>query len=375
MNKSDLSRNGYMLSGAFAKTGYDWWWHSFTAHHRKTGDAKVFFIEYFVCNPALGSDTAILGQLPVHKEKGVKPAYALIKVGTWGMDARQIHNFYPINAFSCPTDRLDLKIGACSLTEKHMKGFCKLETSEVIEHPEYMSDAGELSWDIHIDKKIAYHVGYGASKFFRALNIFEMFWHAQGIQTEYSGELTLDGETYDVIPGTSYGYADKNWGKDFTSPWLWLSSCHMKSLISGKTLKHSALELGGGGPKVLGISLGRKILGSLYYEGHAYEYNFSKFWLRTKTNFKFTEGETLNRWEISAQNRSSRIEVTIECPKNEMLLINYEAPNGTKRHNRLWNGGTGYGEIKLYHLKGTKMDLIDHIAVQSVGCEYGEYTE
>lgn len=24
-----------------------------------------------------------------------------------------------------------------------------------------------------------------------------------------------------------------------------------------------------------------------------------------------------------------------------MILINYESPNGHKRHTRLWNGGTG----------------------------------
>lgn len=28
MNKSDLSRNGYMLTGPLPKKGYDWWWHS-----------------------------------------------------------------------------------------------------------------------------------------------------------------------------------------------------------------------------------------------------------------------------------------------------------------------------------------------------------
>ena len=39
--------------------------------------------------------------------------------------------------------------------------------------------------------------------------------------------------------------------------------------------------------------------------------------------------------------RSSRTE-----PYTEMLFINYEAPNGSKQHNRLWNGGTGKRRIK-----------------------------
>ncbi len=30
VNKSDLSRNAFMLKGDLSKCGYDWWWHSFT---------------------------------------------------------------------------------------------------------------------------------------------------------------------------------------------------------------------------------------------------------------------------------------------------------------------------------------------------------
>ena len=54
------------------------------------------------------------------------------------------------------------------------------------------------------------------------------------------------------------------------------------------------------------------------------------------------------------------------------MLFNYEAPTGKKLHTRLWNGGSGYGEIKLMKKDGT---LIDHIKVENAGCEYGEYDD
>ena len=60
----------------------------------------------------------------------------------------------------------------------------------------------------------------------------------------------------------------------------------------------------------------------------------------------------------------------ITCEKDDMLLINYEAPNGKKQHNKLWNGGNGIGTIRLY--KHNK--LIDEIIAKNVGCEYGEFT-
>ncbi len=57
-----------------------------------------------------------------------------------------------------------------------------------------------------------------------------------------------------------------------------------------------------------------------------------------------------------------------------MLLVNYEAPNGEKRHNRLWNGGNWTGRILLYKKIGEdRLRLIDDINVTHLGCEYGVY--
>ena len=56
-----------------------------------------------------------------------------------------------------------------------------------------------------------------------------------------------------------------------------------------------------------------------------------------------------------------------------MVPVNYEAPDGRKRHNRLWNGGNGYGTVKLYEKKDGKLVLMDEIEATHVGCEYGEY--
>jgi hypothetical protein len=364
-----------MLKGALAKRGYDWWWHSFTGQNKSTGQSQTFFIEYFVCNPELGGAKPVLGQLPENQTKQIQPSYALTKVGYWGDNATQIHNFYGIDEFESSDDKLEVSIGTCTLTETFMQGQCSVSKQEAMDHPEWMSGAGEMSWSLAIDKKIAFNVGYGASPFVRKLNAFEMFWHAEGIKTEYSGTVTLNGVDYEVTPEQSFGYADKNWGGDFTSPWLWISSCHLQSLITGKQLNNSALELGGGQPKVYGISLGRKLLGCMYYEGEMFEYNFSKFWTGAQLDFNFTEGASHNHWRVVAKNRHSRMELELTCPKQEMLFVNYESPDGQKRHNRLWNGGTGRGEIKLYRCSGKSEQLLDHIRVESAGCEYGEYDQ
>ena len=74
-------------------------------------------------------------------------------------------------------------------------------------------------------------------------------------------------------------------------------------------------------------------------------------------------------WHVEQRTWLNRMVTDIECDKSDMLLVNYEAPNGQKRHNRLWNGGNGHGTVCLYRFG----KLIDRLRVENVGCEYGEY--
>lgn len=375
MNKSDVTRNYCMLQGALAKKGYDWWWHSFTAYHKESRQPKTFYIEYFLCNPALAQpEPVIVWNDPEGRKAGKRPSYCMINVGFWGKEKGQLHRFFPWNQVSIPMNQpLNLQAGDCSCSETRMTGHVKVTKEDAQNHPEWMSDFGEMSWDISIQKQVAYHVGYGASKLFRKLNAFEMFWHAEGMKAAFSGWVNLNGAEYIVEPDTCYGYADKNWGSDFTSPWVWLSSNDLVSNITGKRLKNSVFEVGGGRPKVFGFSLNRKLLGQFYYEGADYEFNFSKFWTGSRTKFNCKETDTQILWEVTQTTFRAKMEITATCNKEEMLLINYESPDGYKRHTRLWNCGNGIGTVKLWRKNGRKWELIDNVKAGSVGCEYGEY--
>lgn len=372
MNKSDITRDYFMLKGPLAKKGYDWWWHSFTAENAQTGEEQPFFLEFFVCNPALGGDKPIFGQLPENKKNGVQPSYLMVKVGWWGENAGQIHRFFPWTEVRIG-EPLRIEAGDCFLSENEIRGSISVSDEEAKMHPEYMCNSGTLEWDIKIDKKVAFHVGYGASNFFRKLNAFEMFWHAEGMKSEYAGKLTLNGVEYIVKPETCFGYADKNWGADFTSPWVWLSSNNMTSKKTGKRLGNSVFNIGGGCPKVFGVALDRKLLSDFWYEGKSYEFNFSKLWTFTRTKFTGEETETEILWHVRQETTSALMETEIRCFKKDMLHINYEAPNGKKLHNHLWNGGNGTGVIKLFKKAGGRLELIDEVEVKNVGCEYGEY--
>jgi tocopherol cyclase len=370
----DIARDKFMLTGDLASCGYDWWWHSFTAHHAITGEAKPFFIEFFCINPALGGDSPIFGQLLENKRQGVRPSYVMVKAGCWGKDARQIHRFFAWN---------DVVVGQnvpyyvsaddCLACETDLIGRVEVSANDAKAYPEWMSDAGSMIWDLHVDKRIAYNVGPGASAPLRNAQLFEMYWHAEGIKTAYSGTVVLDGETYVVDPETSFGYSDKNWGSDFTSPWVWLSSCNLTSSRTGWQLGNCAFEIGGGRPKVGPIVLDHKLLGCIYYDGRPYEFNFSKPWTKSTTDFTCWETDDTVEWRVDQSTRDARLQTSVSCKKDEMLLAQYEAPNGTKRHTRLWNGSTGTGHLVLSKLEAGLWNVIDEIDAANIGCEYGEY--
>ena len=370
----DISRDQFMLTGSLAQQGYDWWWHSFTARHAMTGEERAFFIEFFTCNPALGGPEALFGLAPDGTRDGRKPSYLMVKCGTWGAGAKQLHRFFG-------WDEVDLGRGVpfyvaaddCICCETDLVGHVRVTPEEAAAHPAWMSDAGEMTFDLRLDKQVAFNVGYGASEPIRATEAFQMFWHAEGIKTAYTGAVWLDGQRYVVDPDTCFGYADKNWGSDFTTPWVWLASNDVTSRLTGERLHNTALEIGGGRPKVGHLALDRKLLGELVYEGEPLEINFSKLWTGSQTHFSCHETATHIVWHVEQETFTARLVTDITCPKDEMLLIRYEAPDGQARHNRLWNGGTGTGRVQLFARDGFEWQLVDDLDVGHVGCEYGEY--
>lgn len=384
-NTHDLARNQFMLRGPLARLGYDWWWHSFTGRDAMTGEEKAFFVEFFLCNPALGGPEPVLGQLPANKAAGRRPSYLMVKAGCWGKGARQLHRFFGWDDVSVRRGApYEVSAADCLASETRLRGSVSVSPADAAAHPEWMCDAGAMSWDLSLDKQLAFNVGYGTSAPLRALQAFQMYWHAEGMKTQVSGTVVLDGRTYAVDGPTSWGYADKNWGRGFTSPWVWLASSNLTSRLTGRRLENTAFDIGGGRPKVYFVGIPRKLLGAIWHEGRGYEFNFSKFWTGARTAFDCREEPDRIVWHVQQDTSRARLVADIECEKDGMLLVNYEAPDGSRRHRRLWNGGNGHGRVRLFEKRrtgrGRKADapepglvLVDDMDARNVGCEYGEY--
>ena len=151
----------------------------------------------------------------------------------------------------------------------------------------------------------------------------------------------------------------------------WLSSNDMVRTMTGERLKNSVFDIGGGTPCVFGIPLGRKLLGAFYREGEEFEFNFSKFWTHPRTKFQMIELPDQLVWRVKQETRKAVMFVEVRCKKKDMLLIRYQAPDGTCPHTRLCNGGTGTGRIRLYRKDGIYRTLAEDVRIGHVGCEFG----
>ncbi|KAJ3380341.1 hypothetical protein HDU84_006014 [Entophlyctis sp. JEL0112] len=363
--------NGYRLpdNSILMTEGYDWWWHNLVAVSRADGSLKPFFIEYYVVNPGLAQPAPIFGMNGTQK-----PSYALITAGTWGKDARKINNFYPVSQFHVDESKLDVTIGQNNTaTETAIVGSVSMSEEAAMSHPEYFSDAGSIAWNLKAEKILSFDPGYPLSPIPRRSALFEMFWYVKGMRTRYSGTIEYNGQIYDVFPNSSYGYQDKNWGTEYTNPWIWLSTNKLVSRKTGKQLEYSSLDCGGGNPIVAGVPLGLKLLVAFYYEGKLYEYNFSKFDSIVYPEVKVLEDKVT--WRVSAVGLFSKVELDFWAPKDTMINIRYESPrDGQIKHKKLWNTGYAQGTVRLYERRlGGRWRLVDTLDGDMGGAEYGEY--
>ena len=208
----------------------------------------------------------------------MKPSYVMVKAGVFpdesGNPGKQLNGFYPIHSLRVAQHPFHVEIEDCMFSENRTCGYVEVSTKEAGQTC-FMTDAGTMEWDLEIHKTLACHTGILANSFFTALNILESFWHGEGIRSFFRGTVSLDGVTYEVSPDNCYGYADKHWGRAFNAPWLQLSCNHLVSQRTGKELRHSALAIDRCCPKIMGISLWRKLMIQLTYTGEDFEYGFA----------------------------------------------------------------------------------------------------
>lgn len=375
MNQSDLKRNASMLRGSLAKKGYMRWWHSFTGTQPETGENRTFFVEFFIVNAKLGGSLPVLGQHPYYKKRGIRPSYLMIKAGVFpdknGNNGRQLHSFYPVPALRTAENPLVMQVKdgsetACLYSEDKIFGSVEVTPDEA-RHRSLMTDAGRMEWNLEVRKAVSCHTGIWGSRFLQFMNALDSYWHGEGIRSFFHGSVTLDGVVYQVSPESSFGYADKHWGRSFNTPWLQLACGKLNSQRTGGELRHSVLALNGFCPRFLWFPLRQRLMLQLTYMGEDFQFTRCK-WETKETGKRFI-------WHILAQNKDSVVKISLSCTKEEMLFLQYEDPEGIKEKTPLWAGNGGLGTVQIYRRTSGGRELLDSLKLDNSLCIYRKQEE
>lgn len=376
MNLSDLTRNSNLLRGSLARKGYMRWWHSFSGTQPETGETRTFFVEFFIINPGAGGSRPILGQHPHSRRQGLKPSYVMVKAGVFpdaaGNGGRQLHAFYPVSALQATGNPLIMQLegnpeahcraGRCLYSEDKLTGLVEVTPQEA-RRRSYMTDSGYMEWDVTIRKAVTCHTGKWSGGFFQALHLLDSYWHGEGIRSFFHGSVSLDGVSYEVLPETSYGYADKHWGRRFSRPWFQFACGKLGSGRSGRELRHSVLAVNGICPRFLWFPLKPRLMLQLTYMGEDFEFTHCK-WATKETGKRFV-------WHILGRNQRAVVKVSGSCSKAEMLALRYEAPDGQLLPFPLLAGAGGLGNVQLYRKNAGERELTDTLTLEHALCIYG----
>ncbi|MBM5802494.1 MAG: hypothetical protein FJ077_17150 [Cyanobacteria bacterium K_DeepCast_35m_m2_023] len=358
--------NGYVLGTPrlFSKYAYDWWWHHFYATNPKTGEERGFFLEFFVMNPSLNT--------PGPQFFPKTPCYVMVKCGCWPTPhcprGKQINAFFPISALTASTDCLDLRIGPdISTTETRLTGCVEVERGYAKSRARLFSDSGRMSWDLRVKKKTSFDPGYATRGISRFVNLFDMFWYVKGTDAEYQGWIECDGQRFITRYATSYGYQDKNWGRSFTDPWLWLS-CHCVKTHDGRVIRGASLVVGGTHPTVLHNAWFSDKHLLVFWHRPRHEpivFNFTKPWtFGGETQWSVHRGRDRLTWRISCTREDTTLDIVVWCDHKSLINIHYEDPRGHIEFPKLFNGGYGRGTLTV---NKTMTFLLERC-----GCEFGQ---
>lgn len=352
-NKLELSS----LQSSIRRSGFGRWRYVFNAQNSSTGENTTFFIELFVVNPDVSPNEVVWSDLhtvpvitdesqlylPPQENQG-HHSYVLLRVGRYGLEKKTVKSFFPSSSLVSSNNSLSLADGVFHLEGNTLCGNVVMEGKNTC-------------WQLKMERLCSFL----PRRFPRGRVQKDKYWGAPAVRAQFSGEIHFDESSYIVSTGTSFGYIDKLWGKDYPYPFFHLSCSRLSSIISGKPMVNASFVVQG----VYNKSF------ALYAEIDSIK--LSRPRIKNKPNFDCAVLENRLHWTVSVPFRKFLIDIDVFCESNQMILNSYSCPSNSGEELQILSGATGTGEVRLYKcIKRNKLELIEHLAIQNVRCEYGD---
>lgn len=375
------------LRGNQKKNGFDRWRLVTNGFSSVTGEEKTFFIELYCVNPSVSPKTPVLGfknrydsdmandiQYALAGTDAarnfmsqilVTPSFFMIRVGTLSTVCRQYNSYYSADEVDFNSADAIVSINKkqengrhCVLAENYTIGSVEVSEEDLIEHPEFMGNSGSMSWNLNFTREISFE---------HECKTKDICWTVPGGKMDFSGTIIFNGEEFTVDQKTSFGYYDKNWGREYSSPFFHLSSSFLTSEISGKLLQNTAFAVQG--------EYKNRLTVMVMIEGRRIEFRADK---RKKYGVLFDCQEITDddlgpklHWSCSIQDKKYIIDIDVYCRTKDLFLRDYESPAGGRLVMRVLSSGTGVGRIKLYKNVRKSLELMEQAEISKCVCEYG----
>lgn len=331
------------------KNGFQVYRHFFTGYNKLTSESVPFFIEVFLQNYGLHSKK-IISSSSLKDDKNSKPCYVLLRVACLGKTPKQILQVYSTDQVSYSRKGFELRLLDNIFTDSQIVGSVSvINTNSIING--FYSDCGVVKWNLRVNKTIKSTLK-NATK-----------WYVGGIKSYFEGKLTWDNKEYLVIPEKSFGYIDSFWGNQLINPLVNVFTTNLVTQITGKRLQKSVLAANG----FLGKSKTKKIIIIFNYENTEYIYNKS-FITKDKVTYNYSEDESFYHFSITAQNKKSLLDIDLFLPKDQILPMKYENPQGLNNNKNNFSfviGSNCHGEIRLYKKVGKSLEIVEHARVEN----------
>lgn len=361
------------------KNGINFWRFFFTGTNKISKEDCTFYLEFEMINPNISPSqpisnlkqkeiiaedfqSALLGNCSDLTETYEKSSYCVLRIAKLGRNPKQLCQYFPINDIDFNFKPFEIKIGDKLLSENKLTGFLNISKNDLLKNPEFLSNSGYATWYLE------YKITKSLTKGFR--NDIQR-WFPLGIKSEFTGKINFDGEDFIVSPQNSNGYIERFFGSTFPKSWFHIHSSDLISLISGKKLKNSNFCIQGVFENKVSFAGNLEDIETAFYANkskHSYNCVFDC------TQFPGSENssEQLLHWSFSINNKNRIIDIEIFCRLNELLNRFLESSEGKKKGLNLLEGGSGYGELKLYKQDGKAIEQIEHAKLKEVVCEFGE---
>ena len=374
------------FTSAKKKLGLNSWRFVFNAINTVSGAEQMFYIEFEMLNPWLCQDEVLLGFKPrvnisaddlqyalagtdsaknLSTEAIVQPSYCAVRVGSFGVNGKQLCCYYPIKQVKFNQKPFEIIVDNKFFNENKIGGFINVSEEEKTAHPEYLCDSGYAKWELSYEIEKDCKKGYKSDS---------LRWFPHGLKTLFKGSIYFDGKEYAVDPKRSYGYMERYWGQKLPEPFFHVSTSNFTSVISGKTLFSSSFATSGiFDDRISFIGKFEDIDIELCADGSKRQ--FTVVWDCSQMPEAENPEENLLHWSASFNSKEWVIDIDIFCKIKELNNRSIELPEGKRKILSLLEGASGTGEIKLYRHIGSTLEQIEHATLAKVFCEFGHIEE